>query len=110
MFLFQASEDLLGTLIDFDWYAGETGNMNAITFVGGAVDNFVEEDDLIVPFADGDVQVADAGKRFRQVGELVIVRGEKGAATEMVVQIFDHGPGERNARRRYWCRGRFRRG
>ena len=41
-------------------HAGETGDVDAVAFVGGAVDDLVEEDDLVFPFADGDVEVFHA--------------------------------------------------
>jgi hypothetical protein len=52
------------------------GDVDAVALVGGTRDDLVEEDDLVVPFFDGDVKVSHAGALFFEVGELVVVGGE----------------------------------
>src|SRR6185369_10084712 len=67
VFLLQLCENLLRTLIYLTRHACKSCNVNAITLVSRAIDDFVEEHDLIVPLADGDVQIAHAAERFRQI-------------------------------------------
>ena len=43
--------------------SGETGDLDAVAFVGAAFDDFSEEDDLVLPFAHGDVEVFERGER-----------------------------------------------
>ena len=71
--------------------------MDAVGFVGGAGEDLVEEDDLLVPLADGDVAVHDGFAGVGEVGELVVVGGEEGAAFHLVVEVLGDGPGDGEA-------------
>ena len=90
--------------------AGEARDLDAVALVGAAGDDLAQEDDLLVPFAHGDVVVAHAGAGQLELGQLVVVRGEERARLDFVVQIFRDAPGDARGRRRSRCRGRFRRG
>ncbi|MEY3460037.1 MAG: hypothetical protein RL215_3194 [Planctomycetota bacterium] len=68
--------------------------MNPIAASGGAGDDAVEEDDVFVAFADGDVPVGGLFEGGGEVGEFVVVGGEHGPAAGFVVEEFCDGPGE----------------
>ena len=59
-----------------------------------AGENFSKEDDVVVPLANGDVEVSDGVLRVREGAKLVVVGGEQGAAFHDVVQVFGDGPGD----------------
>ncbi len=71
--------------------------MDAVGFIGSAGEDFAEEDDFFVPFADGDVEVSDGGAGLGEVGELVVVRGEERAAAGDVVEVLGDSPGNGEA-------------
>ena len=71
--------------------------MDAVTFVRATGDDLAEEDDRVVPFANGDVPVLHAAAREREFGELVVVRGEEGAALGLVVQKLGDAPRDAQA-------------
>ena len=71
--------------------------MDAVAFVGAAFDDLPEEDDLVVPLADGDVVVAQARHPRGEFGQLVVVRSEEGLRTDLVVEVLDDAPREREA-------------
>ena len=93
MLVFQLRQDLLGSFDDVRRHARQSGHVDAITFVGRARQDFVQKHDLVLPFAHGHIEVAQPRERSGQRRELVVVRGEKGAATDAVVQILDDRPG-----------------
>ena len=76
---FEVAEDLGGAGDDGLGESGEAGDLDAVAFVGGARLDFAEEDDVFVPFADGDVVVFDRFFAGGEVTELVVVGGEEGA-------------------------------
>jgi len=97
----------LGTLVDLEDFAGagddgvgkagETGYFDAVAFAGGAGFDGVEEDDAGGVFADGDADVAEMREAVGEEGEFVVVGGEEGACADVVVEVLDRGPGEREA-------------
>ena len=91
---FEVTEDFGGAGDDGLGQAGEAGDLDAVALVGGARLNFAEEDDVFVPFADGDVVVFDGFLAGGEVTEFVIVGGEEGAGLGVVVEVFGHGPGD----------------
>ena len=95
--VFEIGQDFAGAFEDGFGEAGEARDLDAVALVGGAGDDFAEEDDVVVPFADRDVAVGHAGAGAGEVGELVVVGGEKRAATGDVVQMFGHAPGDGEA-------------
>ena len=68
--------------------------MDAVALVGGAGDDFAEEDDFVVPFADRDIAVGHSGAGAGEVGEFVVMGGEEGAAGCDVVEVLGHAPGD----------------
>jgi hypothetical protein len=56
---FEVTQDAFGALDDGFWEAGEAGDLDAVTLVGGTVEDLAEEDDLFVQLADGDVVVGE---------------------------------------------------
>ena len=57
--------------------------MDAVALVGAAGDDPVQEDDLALALADGDVGVAEPGLGLLQLDQLVVVRGEEGPAADV---------------------------
>jgi hypothetical protein len=78
----QLGQDLLGPLVHLRRDAGQPGDVDAVALVGGAVDDLVQEGDVLFPFLDRHVQILDAGQRTLQIGQLVIVRGEQRPAAD----------------------------
>ena len=75
--------------------AGQAGDLDAVGPVRPAGPHLVEEDDLVVPFLDRDVEVANAREPIGERGELVVVRGEEHLrASAAVVELLGHGPGD----------------
>lgn len=60
----EVEEDFAGALDDRPGQAGEFGDVDAVAAVGAAGDDAAEEDDAAVLLGDGDVAVADAGRRW----------------------------------------------
>ena len=52
---------------NFFGQTGEARDLNPVTLVGTARDNFAQKNDLLVSFAHGDIQIANA---FAVLGEL----------------------------------------
>ena len=91
------AEDFGGAGDDGLGEAGEAGDLDAVAFVGGAGLDFAEEDDVLVPLADGDVVVFDRFFAGGEVAEFVVVGGEEGAGLGAVVEMFGDGPGDGKA-------------
>ena len=71
--LFEVREDFLRPGDDRVGESGEARDLDPVALVRAAGHDFPQEDDLVVPFADGDIEVEDAGARAFEVGELVVV-------------------------------------
>ena len=97
MLRFEPVEHFSGAFIDGARHAGELGDVDAVALVGRAGDDLVEEHDLILPFLDGDVKVARHRELVVEIGQLVVVRGEERAAADLLVDVLDDAPGEREA-------------
>ena len=65
---FEVGEDRFGALHDDFWQTGEARDLDAVGFVGSAGENLVEEDDFLIPLADGDIVVGDGALGIREVG------------------------------------------
>ncbi len=76
----QFAKQLAGTFQHRLGHAREPRDVDAVAAVGAAFDDAVEEDDLVLPLAHGDVQVFHAGEAGREVGQLVVVRREERVA------------------------------
>ena len=74
--------------------AGQAGHVDAVGAIGAALDDLVQEDDLVAPLAHGDGQVEHAGQAFTQLGELVVVGGEQRARAGLTVEVLDDRPGQ----------------
>src|SRR5687767_1835348 len=91
---FEVAEDDFGAFEDGFGDAREARDLDSIAFVGTAFDDLAQEDDLVVPLADSDVEVPDAGKPAGEFGEFVVMGGEKSFGPALVVEVFHDGPGE----------------
>src|SRR5262249_11771904 len=63
---FQMGKNFFGAIENLLRQTGETRYLDPVTFVSAARDNLAEKNDLLVPFAHCDVQIADA---FAILGE-----------------------------------------
>src|SRR5690606_8946510 len=84
----------LGTLDNGFWQTRQPGDLNAVALVRSAGEDLVKEDDFLIPFPNSDVVVGDGCLGVGEIGELVIVRGKKGAAADAIVQMLGDGPGD----------------
>ena len=73
-------KNFFGAIEDFFRQAGETRHLYAVTFVGAARDDLAKENDLLVPFAHSDIQIADAFAVLGELGQLMIMRGKQSCA------------------------------
>ena len=71
--------------------------MDAVALVRAALDDLVQEHDLVIPLPNGDVEVGEARQPAGQLGQLVVVRREQCLGTDPVVQVLDDGPREAQA-------------
>src|SRR5205807_9451856 len=70
-------------------------DLNAVTLVRASWNDFAQKNDLLVPFPDRDIQIGYAFSFVGELGQLVIMRREKSARLDLVVQKFGHAPGDR---------------
>ena len=75
--------------------AGELGDGDAVAAVGGAVGDFVEQDEVALPFARADVVQRQAVEPPGEPRQLMIMGREQGPAFDLVVHRLDHRPGDR---------------
>src|SRR5437870_1130516 len=90
-------QNFLRAIENFLWQTGEAGNLDAVTLIGAARDDLAQKDDLIVPFAHGDVEIADATALLGELGQLVVMRREQRARFDSVVEKLGHAPRDREA-------------
>ena len=90
-------EDLLGAGDDVFGEAGEAGDLDAVAFFGAAGEDLAEEDDLLVPLLHGDVVVLHGRAALRERGDLVVVRGEEAAGTDVIMQMLGDAPRDAEA-------------
>ena len=79
MVCFQLAENLFRSFIHFPRDSGESGDVNAVTLVGPALDNSVQEDHVVIPFLHRYVPVANAWQRTLQIDQFVVVGSEHGS-------------------------------
>ena len=79
--------------------SGELSHCNAVRTTRPSRHEPAQKHHLIFPFPGLEVAVADPRPRARQVGEFVIVRGEKRprAQSRRVVEMFEYRPCDRQA-------------
>src|SRR4029079_14325237 len=70
-------------------------HLDAVRSVGGAGFHLVQKHDLVAPLAHVHGDVGDLGQAACKGRQLVIVRGEQGAAGVDLVQVLHHRPGDR---------------
>src|SRR6266511_159321 len=85
-------KNFFGAIEDFLGQTGQARNLYAVAFVGAASDDFAEENDLLVPFAHGDIQIANAFAVLGELGQLVIMRGKQSARFDLVIEKLGHAP------------------
>src|SRR5208282_4698684 len=90
-------QDFAGAFDNGAGQAGEAGDFDAVAFVGAAGFDFAEEDDFAGSFFDADMDIFYGGKEFGELGEFVIVGGEKGAGASVFLEMLDDGPGDGEA-------------
>ena len=73
-------KNILRAVENFLRQAGQTRDLDAVAFVRAARDDFAQENDLLVPFAHGDVEIANAFAVLGELGQLMIMRGEETCA------------------------------
>src|SRR5437763_8973613 len=77
--------------------AGEARDLYTVAFVRAAGDDFAQKNDLLIPFADGDVQIANAFAILCEFDQFMIMRGKQTAGFDVVVEKFGHAPRDREA-------------
>ena len=80
---FELLEDFFGSRDDVFGEAGESRDLDAVAFFGAAGEDLAEEDDLLVPLLHGDVVVLHGAAALCERGDLVVVRGEEAAGTDV---------------------------
>src|SRR5262249_22304977 len=90
----EGAEDGAGAVDHGGGEAGELRDLDAERAAGAAGRELAEEDDLAVPLARGDADVADARVQARERRQLVVVRREERLGAHAVVQVLGHGPGD----------------
>ena len=80
---------------DFFRQAGEARDLYAVTFVGATRDDFAQKNDLLIPFAYGDIQITNPFAILGEFDQLMIMRGKKTARFDVVVEKFGHAPRDR---------------
>ena len=91
---FEFFEDFVASVDDCFRDTGEFGDVNAIAFVGSAGEDFVEEDDFVLPFAYGNVAVFDVGEELGEFCYFVVVSCEECSAFEVCCDVLGDCPGE----------------
>lgn len=82
---FELVEDFFGSRDDVFGEAGESRDLDTVAFFGGAGEDLVEEDDLLVPLLHGDVVVLHGAAALREGGDLVVVGGEEAAGADVIM-------------------------
>ena len=77
--------------------AGKLRHMDAVGTVRRSGRHLVQEDHLTLPLLDPHAMAREGRKPLGQVGQLVIMGREEGAAAIDLVQVLDAGPGDRQA-------------
>jgi len=85
-------ENFFGAIKDFFGQTSEAGDLDAIALIRTARDDFAKENDLLIPFAYRDVQIADAFAVLGELGQLVIMRGKQRARFDLIVEKLGDAP------------------
>src|SRR5436190_7601632 len=81
----EVAQDSFGAFDDGFRNTGQSRDLDAVAFVRAAFDNFAQENDLIIPFTDGDIEVANTRQASGEFSKFVIVRGEEGFRANLIV-------------------------
>src|SRR5207249_2212957 len=84
--------NFLGAIKDFLWQSGKARDLDAVALIGATGDDFAQKNDLLIPFAYHDIQIADAFAILGEFRQLVIVRGEQCARFDLVVEKLCDAP------------------
>ncbi len=90
-------QHLARALNDRERQAGETSHLNAVALVGRAGLDGVQKDNALRRLFDGDAQVFQSWQLLGQQCELMVVGSEECPRAHLRVQIFERGPGQREA-------------
>src|SRR3990172_4433984 len=90
----EGGEDLLRPADHLVGEAGETGDLDPVTLVGGTGHDLSQEYDLVAPFLDRDVVVPYPFEGHAQFGEFVVMGREEGSRPRCREDIFCHRPGD----------------
>ena len=93
----RCDENILRAIQNLLRQTGQPRDLDAVALVRAARDDLAQKNDLLVPFAHRDVEIADAAALLRELGQLVVVRREKRARPDLVVQKFRHAPCDRES-------------
>src|SRR5579875_3921030 len=86
---FVFGKNLAGARDDRSGQSGETGDFDAIAFVGGARLDVAQKNDFAAGFANRDVNVFHAGEQAFEFGEFMIVRGKDRAGSGVFMKMLD---------------------
>ncbi|MEY2726686.1 MAG: hypothetical protein RLZZ458_2553, partial [Planctomycetota bacterium] len=90
--IFQRTQYCCGSFRDSFGDSCDTCHMNSITASGSTGDDAVEEYDIVIVFANGNVPVGGLFECGGEICEFVVVGGEHGSATSFIVEEFGDGP------------------
>ena len=93
----KVSENFFGAIEHRLRNAGQARDLNAVTLICGTFHNLPEEHHGIVVLAHGDVQVEHARQAVGEFGKFMVVRGEQGFGTELLMEMFHDRPRETEA-------------
>ncbi len=57
----------------------------------------MQKDNVIVPFFDGHVEIADSRQRFLQLRQFMVMRGEQRPGSNGIMNVLDDGPRQARA-------------
>src|ERR1700720_3917818 len=77
--------------------SGEASDFDAITLVGAAGLHAPQENNLTGSLFHRNVHIFYRGKKFGQLGQFVVMRGEEGARAGVLLKMLDDGPGNGQA-------------
>src|SRR5207249_5248048 len=90
-------KNFLGPVENFLWQTCQPRNLDAIAFVRTAGHDFAKENDLIVPLADCDIEIATAFAFRGEFGQVMILRGEEALRFDFVMKKLGDAPGDRES-------------
>src|ERR1700687_1518080 len=95
--LFVAFEDFTGAIDYAARKAGEAGDFNTVALIGAAGFDATKKNNFAGSFIYGGVNVFDGGQQISEFSQFMVMGGEEGAGASVFLQMFDDGPGDRQA-------------